>query len=305
MTTSNSRFRLILIPLLMAFAAPAALAAEKLDTLRFGLVPTEDALAVVKQFQGMADHVGKAVGLPTKTWVAQSFNALVEAMHAERIDVSFIGGGQYVAARNMNIAIEPVVVARIDGRTYYKSCIVTRPDSGIKSLSDLKGRTFAFVAPASTSGGVAPQYYLRKNGIDPERDFRSLVWAGQHDSAYLAVKNKKVDAAAVGDVYFARWKERGILEYATYDEPNDKMVSPDLHLIGCIKVPGTPVVVRSALGKEMIAKITKAFLSMPLSTVSQYKAYGKTEEFLPTNDAFYEDLFGMEKVAAELKKKKQ
>ena len=289
----------------MAFGTSATLAAEKLDTLRFGLLPTEDALEVVRQFQGIADHVGKKVGLPTKTWVSQSFNALIEAMQAERIDVSFVGGGQYVLARNMKMDVVPVVVAKINGRTYYKSCIVTQPNSSIKTLNDLKGKSFSFVAPTSTSGGIAPQYYLRKNGINPEKDFESFVWAGKHDSAYLAVKNNKVDAASVADVYFPRWKERGILKYSRYDEPTDTMDSPDLRIIGCIKVPSTPVIVRGALGKEMIAKITKAFVSVPFSTIKQYKAYGKTEQFLPTNHAFYEDLIAMKNLAAEMKKKSQ
>ena len=107
MKTLISKLRLFLILPLMTFGASATLAAEKLDTLRFGLLPTEDALEVVKQFQGIADYVGKEVGLPTKTWVSQSFNALIEAMQADKIDVSFVGGGQYVAAQEpMRRALE-------------------------------------------------------------------------------------------------------------------------------------------------------------------------------------------------------
>ena len=53
-------------------------------------------------------------------------------------------------------------------------------------------------SPTSTSGGVGPRFYLNKNGINPEEFFKSLIYAGKHDSVFLAVKNKKVDAGAVG-----------------------------------------------------------------------------------------------------------
>ncbi len=291
-----------LILLLLAFSGTGALAAEKLDKLRFGLLPTEDALEMVRQFQGIADHVGKAVNLPTTIFVSQSYNALIEAMGAGKIDVSYLGGGTYVAAYNKGMNVVPMAVARLQGRTYYKSCIITRPDSGIKTLQDMKGKSFAFVSPTSTSGGVGPRFYLNKNGINPEKFFGSLIYAGKHDSVYLAVKNKKVDAGAVGDVYFSRWKERGLLKYSKYDEPNDRLDSPDLRLLGCQKVPGTPMVGRGELGKEMIEKITKALTSLPFAAIDKLRFWGATEKFVRTDHAFFADLVEMKKLAAKLKK---
>ena len=294
--------RVWLILPLLAFGGSAALAAEKIDILRFGLLPTEEAVEMVRQFQGVADHVGKAVGLPTKIFVSQSYNALIEAMEAGKIDVAYLGGGTYVAAYNKGMDVVPMAVARLQGRTYYKSCIITRPDSGIKTLQDLKGKSFAFVSPTSTSGGVGPRFYLNKNGINPEEFFKTLIYAGKHDSVFLAVKNKKVDAGAVGDLYFSRWKERGLLKYSKYDEPNDRLDSPDLYLLGCQKVPGTPMVGRGALGKEMIAKITKALTSLPFNAIDKLRFWGATEKFVPTNHAFFADLVEMKKLAAKLKK---
>jgi phosphonate transport system substrate-binding protein len=305
MKSSIALLRVWLILPLLAFGGSAALAAEKLDTLRFGLLPAEEAVEMVRQFKSIADHVGKAVGLPTKIFVSQSYNALIEAMEAGKIDVAYLGGSTYVAAYNKGLDVVPMAVARLQGRTYYKSCIITRPDSGIKTLQDLKGKSFAFVTPTSTSGGVGPRFYLNKNGINPEEFFKSLIYAGKHDSVFLAVKNKKVDAGAVGDLYFSRWKERGLLKFSKYDEPNDTLKdSPDLYLLGCQKVPGTPMVGRGKLGKEMIAKITKALISLPFAAIDKLRFWGATERFVATNHAFFADLVAMKKMAAKMKKKK-
>ena len=305
MKSSIALLRVWLILPLLAFGGSAALAAEKLDTLRFGLLPAEEAVEMVRQFKSIAEHVGKAVGLPTKIFVSQSYNALIEAMEAGKIDVAYLGGSTYVAAYNKGLGVVPMAVARLQGRTYYKSCIITRPDSGIKTLQDLKGKSFAFVTPTSTSGGVGPRFYLNKNGINPEEFFKSLIYAGKHDSVFLAVKNKKVDAGAVGDLYFSRWKERGLLKYSKYDEPNDRLDSPDLYLLGCQKVPGTPMVGRGKLGKEMIAKITKALISLPFAAIDKLRFWGATERFVATDHAFFADLVEMKKMAAKMKKKKK
>ena len=289
----------VVLPMLAVAASPS-MAAEK---LRFGLLPAEDTLEMVRQFQGIADHVSKAVGMENTIFVSQSYNALIEAMEADKIDVAYLGGGTYVAAYNKGFGVVPMVVAKVQGRTYYKGCIVTRPDSGIKTLQDLKGKKFAFVSPTSTSGGVGPRFYLNKNGINPEKFFGSILYAGKHDAVYLAIKNGKVDAGATADTYFPRWRERGLLKYSKHDEPNDRLDSPDLRVLGCQKVPGTLMAARGSLGKEMIGKITKAFTTVPFAAVDKMRFYAATEKFIPTNHAFYADMVKMKKLAAEMKKK--
>ena len=188
MKSSIALLRVLLILPLLAFGGSAALAAEKLDKLRFGLLPAEEAVEMARQFKGIADYVGKAVGLPTEIFVSQSYNALIEAMEAGKIDVAYLGGGTYVAAYNKGMNVVPMAVARLQGRTYYKSCIITRPDSGIKTLQDLKGKSFAFVTPTSTSGGVGPRFYLNKNGINPEKFFASLIYAVSYTHLTLPTK---------------------------------------------------------------------------------------------------------------------
>jgi len=79
-----------------------------------------------------------------------------------------------------------------------KSVFVTRKDGGIKSLADLKGKTFAFGSVSSTSGHLMPRFFLLKNGIDPERDFaQKAAFSGAHDATALWVESGKVDAGAL------------------------------------------------------------------------------------------------------------
>lgn len=297
-----SKLRKLLTTLVSALslvALTSAAMAEPPKKLRFGLLPAEDPGKMVEQFDGIAKHIGKQLGLETSVKVSESYNALIEAMRSGHLEVVYVGGGQYLKMLDLGMKVEPLVLNKdTSGRTYYKSCIITKPDSGIKTFADLKGKTFAFVSPTSTSGGVAPTYMLLKHGIDPEKDFKNKIYAGKHDASFLAVKNGKVDAGAVGDFYFWRWRDRKIFKMEKYDEPNDKLINAELRIIGCQKVPNTPMVTKKEFGDEFINKMRKAFLNLPEATANAYKIWPSTG-FVPTSHKDFEDLAAM----AELKKK--
>jgi phosphonate transport system substrate-binding protein len=264
--------------------------------IRFGLLPAEDPTQMVEQFSGIAEHIGKQLGLPTSVKVSESYNALIEAMRAGHLEIVYVGGSQYIKMLELKMDAVPLVLNKDTyKRTYYKSCIITKPDSGIKTFADLKGRTFAFVTPTSTSGGVAPAYMLVKNGIDPNKDFKSKIYAGKHDASFLAVKNGKVDAGAVGDFYFWRWQDRGIFKMEKYDEANDKLINAELNIVGCQKVPNTPMVTRKSFGDKFIKDVQQAFLNLPEATANKYKIWPSTG-FVPTTHADFVDLIEMKKL---------
>ncbi len=293
---------LALLALVLFGAAPSVSLADSPKEVRFGLLPAEDPRLMVEQFSGIAEHIGKELGLPTSVKVSESYNALIEAMRAGHLEIVYVGGSQYLKMIDLGMDVVPLVLNKDTyERTYYKSCIVTKPDSGIKTFAQLKGRTFAFVTPTSTSGGVAPSYLLLKNGIDPDKDFKNKIFAGKHDASFLAVKNGKVDAGAVGDFYFWRWQDRGIFKMEKYDEANDKLVNAELSIIGCQKVPNTPMVTRKDFGDKFITDVRKAFLTLPKDTANKYKIWPSTG-FVATSHADFVDLAEMTKMKEKMGK---
>lgn len=311
MSTLRAKLCLALVASLSSFGTPA-LAAEKIDTLRFGLLPTEDTVELIKMFRPVAEHVGKELGLPIKIWVSQGYNALIEAMGANQLDVVYLGGGQYVAALKQGIDVVPIVVTRTPaypgdtkGRTYYKSTIIARTDSNIRTLADMKGKTFSFVSPTSTSGGIAPRYVMLKNGIDPENYFKRVLFAGTHQASFLAVMNKKVDVGALADHYFRRYSKKGLFKLGEYDEGNNVLKDSELYIITTQKVPGTAISARGALGKEFHERLRNAFQSVPFEIIDKMRHWGQALGFEPTSHEHYEDVAAMKKLAAELKKKQK
>ena len=190
-------------------AVPAALAAPLVslphaaraaDVLTVGLIPSEDSRAMIANSQKMMDMLSKSLGMPVKPFVAADYNGVIEALRSKRLDVAYLGPFSYVLGTTVaDIEAFAVAETKKAGRTYYHSLIVAHKDSGIKTVADLKGHTFAFVDPSSTSGHLFPKAGLMKAGFNPDKDFSRVIFSGSHDSNAVAVENKKIDAVAIAD----------------------------------------------------------------------------------------------------------
>lgn len=103
----------------------------------------------------------------------------------------------YVQARKRTGDAVPLVSREED--LNFHSKFITRKDTGITKLADLKGKTFSFGSVSSTSGHLMPRYFLLQNGVNPERDFAKFSFSGAHDATALWVESGKVDAGALNE----------------------------------------------------------------------------------------------------------
>lgn len=259
-------------------AKPAAAPAQELKVLRVGAIPAEDAQKTRENYKSLANYLQKKTGLPVEIFVATDYSGVIEAMRAGKLDIAMFGPFSYVLAADKAGAEAFAVEIRKGSGTSYQSMVVTHPDSGIKTLADIKGRTYAFVDPASTSGNLIPRSFYKKNNIDPEKDFKSVVYAGGHDAAGLAVKNRKVDAASMDDITFNNMKDKGLL-------------NPDKDIKVIYKsdpIPGSPWAWRKDLPADLKTKIKDAFMNVAKEDQAALSAYGgKVEGYADAKDANY------------------
>ena len=186
---------------------------EEKKVLKMGLIPADDADEMLRNYEPIKKYLSEKLGMEVEIQVTSDYTAAIEAMRAKHIDMAWFGPFSYILAAEQAGAEAIVNGFRRDTKkATYKSIIITRADSGIKALDDLKGRTFAFVDPASTSGYLIPRKMLIENGIDPDNDFSTMYYAGSHNSVELAVKNGKVDAGADSDTSYNRMLKEGQID---------------------------------------------------------------------------------------------
>jgi phosphonate transport system substrate-binding protein len=255
-----------------ALVTPAR--AQQQQVLTVGLIPSEDSRAMIANSQAMMDMLSKALGMPVKPFVAADYNGVIEALRSKRLDVAYLGPFSYVLGATV-APIEAFAVAETKkaGRTFYHSQIVAHKDSGIKTVQDLKGRTFAFVDPSSTSGHLFPKAGLMKAGFDPDKDFGRVIFSGSHDSSAIAVQNKKVDAAAIADRILDAAVSKGLVKREDLVE-----------VWKSEPIPESPTVWRKDLSADLKKRVQEAFLQVKDIPWSDQ---GLLNGFHPTNDAAY------------------
>lgn len=261
------------LTLALSFAASAAQARD----IVMGLIPAENNEEMIQKFEPMRLYLEKKIGAKVKVFTATDYTGVIEAMKKKRVDVAWFGPLSYYLAE-MEAGAEAFAVGIRKGGTTstYKSIIVAPCDSGIKSIKDLKGKNVAFVDPASTSGGLMPTYMVKQEtGMMPQEFFGKFTYAGSHDAAELAVKNKTVDAAADNDITYPAMIAKGLIT----KESNCiiKESSP---------LPGSPLVYRGDLPADMKAKIRDAVLNAHKDI--QVTGYGNLSHYVAVSPKDYQ-----------------
>jgi len=164
--------------------------------------PSQEAATIATNGAAIKSALEKATGLAWKVTAMSSYAAQVEGMCAGQIDVGFFAPLQMTLLLSKSCGSPILGALRKDDTgalsTTYKSQILVRTDSGINTLADLKGKTFAFVDPLSASGYVYPTLVVKnKTGQAPNTFFSKTIFAGSHPNAAIAVYNKQVDGAAM------------------------------------------------------------------------------------------------------------
>jgi len=255
-------------------AMPALVQAQT-KLIRVGLIPSEDSRAMLESSQQLLDALEKNLGIKVQGFVASDYNGVIEAMRSSHVDVAYLGPFSYVLGTTV-AAIEAFATAETakSSRSFYRSQIIARKDSDIRDWKDLKGRTFAFVDPSSTSGHLFPKAGLLKLGFDPEKDFGRVLFTGSHDANALAVANKRVDAATIAD---------RILDAAVQKKLVDRA---DIHVVWeSDPIPESPTCWRKNLPDDLKANIKSAFLNIRDIT---WADQGKLNRFVETNDQAYD-----------------
>lgn len=244
------------------------------QVLTVGLIPSEDSRAMIANSQKMMDMLSAALGMPVKPFVAADYNGVIEALRSKRLDVAYLGPFSYVLGATIaNIEAFAVAETKKAGRTYYHSQVVAHKDSGIKTVADLKGKTFAFVDPSSTSGHLFPKAGLMKAGFNTDKDFGRVIFSGSHDSSAIAVQNKKIDAAAIAD----RILDAAIAKGLAKREDLVEVWRSD-------PIPESPTVWRTDLPADLKQRVQAAFMQVKDIPWSDQ---GMLNGFMPTNDAAY------------------
>ena len=273
----------VLSTLLLLALCAGNLSAQALKELRISAIPDENPQEMLRIYQPFADYLTKEIGMPVKFTPVVDYAATVEGLAANRLEMVWYGGLTSVQAAKQAKGARRIIMRMEDAE--FKSHFIALKDSGIRSLNDLKGKTFAFGSVSSTSGHLMPRYFLIKSGINPEKDFSKFSFSGAHDATAAWVEAGRVDA--------------GALNFLVWDKlVETKKVDTNKVQIFWTTPPYVDYVwtVRAGVDKGTAEKIAKAFLKLDYNKPEDKKLLDlhRTKGYIAAKD---EDWKGIEDAA--------
>jgi len=274
--------RALLTLLLIMLAIPAW--GYEPSVLRVSAIPDENPNELLRIYSPFADYLAKELKLKVQFTPVVDYAATVEGLAAKKLDLVWFGGFTSVqAVRRTEGNAKRLVLRQEDAE--FKSVFITRPETGIKALKDLRGKTFSFGSTGSTSGHLMPRSFLLKDGVNPERDMKQVAYSGAHDATALWVESGKVDA--------------GALNFLVWDKlVQTKKIDTSKVVVFWTTPPYVDYVwtVHGDLDKGLQERISSAFLKLDYSNPEHRRLLDlhRTKKYIRAHD---EDWKGIEEAA--------
>ena len=222
-------------------------------TLTIAYAPNESTEQSVDARNGLAEDLKAELGMDVEEIQATDYNAIIEALRTGKADLAYMGP-LAIALGNERAGVEPIAMKADFGdksQAIYHSLLVTNSaNEDINSITDIKGKTIAFVDPDSTSGNLIPTAEIIKafpgENLTSEmlhtngEFFEAASYSGKHQAGLQAVAMGDVDVVPVSDQILASEIENGNI-----NEDDIKII----HTSG--DIPAEGMVVRGDLDSEL------------------------------------------------------
>ncbi len=271
-------------------SAATAKITERPKVLRYAFMPSQEEMQDNSvRMDRLQKHLERDLRMPVQMIPVSAYATTIEAMRADKVDVATFGPFGYIIASAKAGAEAIVAYGDAKGQlgSYY-SVIIVPKDSPLRSIDDLKAHArelvFEFADPASTSGNLVPRVFLQSIGIEPEKDFKKIVYAGAQAATALTVQSHKVDAGAMSQTALMRLLNLGKVSV------NDPRI-----LWRSRPIPASPITVRQALPPDFKEQIRQSLLAIPHNDPALWEDLKKyychpDMTFVAVHDSTYDSL---------------
>ncbi|QBD76378.1 phosphate/phosphite/phosphonate ABC transporter substrate-binding protein [Ktedonosporobacter rubrisoli] len=202
----------------------------------------------------LEEHLSAAMGLPVHIVVNHNYEETLAGLKRGTIDAAKLGPYAFALAQaRLGVRALANPVDKADPREAhappYRSLIITRADSENTHLTQLKGQSFGFVDPGSTTGYLVATFLLQQAGIDPEADILPR-FLHNHRAVAEAVLSGEVAAGAIMESEYLSYSQQ---------EPTRLRVLAASPLLS-----RGPIVVRPGLARGIERKLLQALEQLHL-----------------------------------------
>jgi phosphonate transport system substrate-binding protein len=268
--------RLGLVMLAFSFAAGA----QAQQVFKVTTIPEEAASEQLRKFAPLVKYLESQLGTKVEFIPVTDYPAAVEALVNKQVDMVWFGGFTFVQAK-IRSGDKIIPIAQREEDAQFSSVFITQTGSGIKALTDLKGKNVSFGSQSSTSGHLMPRSFLLDAGLNPERDFKRVAFSGAHDATIASVVSGRVDAAALDITVWRKFVEEKKVDTAVV---NVFYTTPPYFNYNWSVHADMPVAQRERLAKALLS------LNMNTAEGKEILTLARATKFIPTRADNYKGL---------------
>lgn len=241
-------------------------------------------------YRQLIEYVGKKTQSPVELVQRKTYSEINQLLGRGEIDLAFICSGPYAAGKE-EYGFEVLAAPQVQGSHFYRSYLIVNKNQPYQNLDDLRGRVFAFTDPESNTGRLAPTYWLKQIGQEPERFFSKVIYTYSHDNSILAVGRGLVEGAAVDSL---------IWEY--FKNVNPELTQPTRIIRRSEPYAIPPVVASRSFPEERRKQTKDLLLSMHLDAEGRRILDGlMIDRFIVPPADWFESVMQIQRMAASLK----
>lgn len=244
--------------------------------LRFAVTDAKGLKELKQDYEPFRAALEEVLNLPIEFFPVEDYFTAASALQSNQVDLVWADPAIYVAIHARTNAIPVITITRPD----YRTVIVVRADSGIKTLKDLQGKTIDMLELGSTASHLGGIKILIDAGLNPQSDFK-VIMPGTHSLKTL--ESGQADA-------WARPLHRyRIVLQAEHASEQDYPIIAEGNLL-----PGDVLVLSSQLDPAVIKEIQNRLLQnkdkllRAIDSVESLASRFKGSRMIPANDTDYD-----------------
>jgi PAS domain S-box-containing protein len=242
------------------------------DNIRIGVLANKGIENARVRWEQTAKYLHDKINIHSFTIVPLTFAQVEPAVNAGDIEFLITNPAMYVEMEAMHGASR--IITLIDNNlTQFGGVIFCRSDRpDIQTINDLKGKSFMAVEKDSLGGWLMAWGELKKHGIDPFRNFAPMLFAGNHKSVVLAVREGRVDAGTVRSDTLERLAKTGSIKLSDFRVINEKHYKEFPLLISTPLYPEWPLAKLKHTSEGLAKMLAVELLSMPPDSLANKAA---------------------------------
>ena len=239
------------------------------NEILMGSVAMDIPTVMHKRLGPLTSYLSETLGQPVRLKLSPNMKNAIHEVASDNVQISYLTPVAYLRAHEKGNA-RLVAKTVTKGRSSFQLMIVVPQDSPVKSVKQLKNKTFAFGDPAA----LLQRAVVVGAGIKLE-DFSEMRFLGHYDNIARGVMNGDFDAGILKDTLAYKWEQKGLRI---------------LHRSA--QLPPYNIVVSGKVSDELYKKIRAAFLNLSPNNPEHLKIIKALDKkytgFVSTSDSEYD-----------------